>query len=79
MIKIRRVTVSIVVSFFVLLVYKICYNPGNGNGIDMTLLPHTEPNKRHAKTSKKCYWDVMKANYGEKLNFPIFPDFELTN
>lgn len=79
MIKIQRVTVSNVVSFFISLVYKICYNSGDGNGIDMKLLTHTEPNKRNATTSRKYYDDVMKANHDVKFKFLIFPDSELTN
>ena len=72
-------TVSNVVSFFISLVYKICYNSGDGNGIDMKLLTHTEPNKRNATTSRKYYDDVMKANHDVKFKFLIFPDSELTN
>ena len=79
MIKIQRVTVSNVVSFFISLVYKICYNSGDGNGIDMKLLTHTEPNKRNATTSRKYYDDVMKASDDVKFKFLIFPDSELTN
>ena len=62
MIKIQRVTVSNVVSFFIPLGYKICYNSGDGNGTNMKLLTHTEPNKRNATTSRKYYDDVMKAS-----------------